>query len=87
MFDREALIIGISLNSEEAFKKVIKGPSSENKDEVLVFHNSFLYKPVCPWINVLIHIHGHYRLQNLKLFGEKKQSCEILMVLLNVQVS
>lgn len=42
MFDREPLIIGVSLNSEEAFKKAIKGPKYENIDEVLLDY-SFLY--------------------------------------------
>lgn len=36
MFDREALIIGILLNKDEAFNMVVKGPDYENKEEVLL---------------------------------------------------
>lgn len=37
MFDREALIIGILLNKDEAFNMVVKGPDYENKEEVQKF--------------------------------------------------
>ncbi|KAL1815508.1 hypothetical protein DCAR_0519774 [Daucus carota subsp. sativus] len=36
-FDREALKIGILLNKDEAFNMVVKGPNSENEDEVQKF--------------------------------------------------
>lgn len=36
MFDKEALRIGILLNKDKPFDKIIKGPTRENKDEVLL---------------------------------------------------